>query len=212
MNKLYKIFSLLLLAALFAVGLFSICDTDATYSESERRKLKTAPTLTLSSLLDGSFFSDFTDYYADTFPGRESLMDVNRSLNGFYYFDALDLDGAASLSWTSPPTAPNRARPSPRTSPRRPPPMRPSPPRRPRNPKSWAPSCWWVIQPLISPTLTTRRSPNMRRRSTPLPIPWAAAFPPTGCPCRTPPSSTPRKATIAAKIPRQPSSKSAGNS
>lgn len=97
MNKLYKIFSLLLLAALFAVGLFSICDTDATYSESERRKLKTAPALTLSSLLDGSFFSDFTDYYADTFPGRESLMDVNRSLNGFYYFDALDLDGAASL-------------------------------------------------------------------------------------------------------------------
>ena len=97
MNKLYKIFSLLLLAALFAVGLFSICDTDATYSESERRKLKTAPALTLSSLLDGSFFSDFTDYYADTFPGREALMDVNRSLNGFYYFDALDLDGAASL-------------------------------------------------------------------------------------------------------------------
>ena len=97
MNKLYKIFSLLLLAALFTVGLFSICDTDATYSESERRKLKTAPALTLSSLLDGSFFSDFTDYYADTFPGRESLMDVNRSLNGFYYFDALDLDGAASL-------------------------------------------------------------------------------------------------------------------
>ena len=97
MNKLYKIFSLLLLAALFAVGLFSICDTDATYSESERRKLKTAPALTLSSPLDGSFFSDFSDYYADTFPGREALMDVNRSLNGFYYFDALDLDGAASL-------------------------------------------------------------------------------------------------------------------
>lgn len=97
MNKLYKIFSLLLLAALFAAGLFSICDTDATYSESERRKLKTAPALTLSSLLDGSFFSDFSAYYADTFPGRESLMDVNRSLNGFYYFDALDLDGAASL-------------------------------------------------------------------------------------------------------------------
>ena len=97
MNKLYKIFSLLLLAALFAVGLFSICDTDATYSESERRKLKTAPTLTLSSLLDGSFFSDFSDYFADTFPGREGLMDTNRSLNGFYYFGGLSLGDNASL-------------------------------------------------------------------------------------------------------------------
>lgn len=97
MNKLYKIFSLLLLAALFIVGAVSVLDTDATYSESERRKLKTMPALTVSSLLDGSFFSDFSGYFADTFPGREGLMEANRSLNGFYYFDALNLDGAASL-------------------------------------------------------------------------------------------------------------------
>ena len=97
MNKLYKILSLILLAALCIVGALSIFDTDATYSESERRKLKTMPAITLSSLLDGSFVSDFSDYFADTFPGRESLMDTNRSLNGFYYFGGLNLGDNASL-------------------------------------------------------------------------------------------------------------------
>lgn len=94
MNKLYKRLSLALLALVAAAGLFSVLDKDATYSESERRKLKTAPALTLSSLLDGSFFSDFSAYFADTFPGREGLMNVNRTLNGFYYFggDSLILD------------------------------------------------------------------------------------------------------------------------
>ncbi|MBR5021283.1 MAG: hypothetical protein IKY17_06600 [Oscillospiraceae bacterium] len=98
MKKLYKILSLLLLAAIFAVGAVSVFDTDATYSESERRKLKTAPALTVSALLDGSFFSDFSAYFADTFPGREILMDTNRSLNGFYYFVG---NGSLILDFTS---------------------------------------------------------------------------------------------------------------
>ena len=97
MKKLYKILALALLAALCVVGAVSIFDTDATYSESERRKLKTMPALTVSSLLDGSFVSDFSDYFADTFPGRESLMDTNRSLNGFYYFGGLNLSSSGSL-------------------------------------------------------------------------------------------------------------------
>ena len=97
MKKLYKILSLLLLCALFIVGAVAIFDTDATYSESERRKLKTVPEFTVSSLLDGSFFSDFSDYFADTFPGREDLMDANRSLNGFYYFGGLNWGSNASL-------------------------------------------------------------------------------------------------------------------
>ena len=97
MKKLYKILALALLAALCVVGAVSIFDTDATYSESERRKLKTMPALTVSSLLDGSFVSDFSDYFADTFPGREALMEINRSLNGFYYFGGLNLGGSGSL-------------------------------------------------------------------------------------------------------------------
>ena len=98
MNKLYKLLSLLLLAVIFAVGALSVFDTDATYSESERRKLKTAPDLTVSALLDGSFFSDFSTYFADTFPGREILMDANRRLNGFYYFGG---NGSLILDFTS---------------------------------------------------------------------------------------------------------------
>ncbi|HIT34731.1 MAG TPA: hypothetical protein IAC31_08940 [Candidatus Faecousia intestinigallinarum] len=86
MKKIYPILCGLLLALLLFVGLFSLFDIDATYSERERRSLKTLPGLTISSLLDGSYTAKFSEYYADTFPNRESLMDTNRTLNGFYYF------------------------------------------------------------------------------------------------------------------------------
>ena len=97
MKRIYSILSALILAAMLLVGAISILDTDETYSASENRKLKTIPHLTLSSLLDGSFFSDFGGYFADTFPGRESLMEANRSLNGFYYFGGIHEEGKASL-------------------------------------------------------------------------------------------------------------------
>ncbi len=75
-------------------GLYALLDKDATYSESERRKLKTRPKLTFSAMLDGSYASDYRDYFADTFPNREKLMNANRSLNGFYYFSGGSKDGA----------------------------------------------------------------------------------------------------------------------
>lgn len=98
MKRIYMSLSAILLAILMLVGLVSIFDQDETYSESERRALKTAPRITFSGLLDGSYFSDFEDYYADTFPGRESLMADNSALNGFYYFGGLtDGDGASLI-------------------------------------------------------------------------------------------------------------------
>lgn len=97
MKKLYLILSQILLSALLLVGVISIFDMDATYSETERRKLKTTPLMTFSALVDGSFFSDYADYFADTFPGRELLMANNTTLNGFYYFGGLADEGDASL-------------------------------------------------------------------------------------------------------------------
>ena len=98
MKRIYTILSVLILSVLLLTGLISTFDVDATYSESERRKLKTAPALTFSSLLDGSFFENYAAYFADTFPGREMLMLHNRNLNGFYYFGGLaDRDDASLI-------------------------------------------------------------------------------------------------------------------
>lgn len=97
MKRIYTILSCVLLAALLLVGTVSVFDRDETYSESERRKLKTTPLMTFSSLVEGSFFSDYAEYFADTFPGRESLKQTNTTLNGFYYFGGLADEGEASL-------------------------------------------------------------------------------------------------------------------
>ncbi|MBP3673409.1 MAG: hypothetical protein J6J18_06225 [Oscillospiraceae bacterium] len=97
MKRIYTILSVIVLLAMLLVGLISTFDKDATYSEDEKRTLKTKPKLTISGLLDGSYNSDYWDYYADTFPGREGLMDTNVALNGFYYFGGLGSEDDVSL-------------------------------------------------------------------------------------------------------------------
>ena len=67
MKRIYTILSCLLLVGMLCIGLYALLDKDATYSESERRKLKTRPKLTFSAMLDGSYASDYRDYFADTF-------------------------------------------------------------------------------------------------------------------------------------------------
>ncbi len=89
MKRLYSLLCGLLLVAMLCVGLVSLFDKDPEYSESEKRKLKTFPKITFSSILDGSLLAEMQEYYADTFPSREVLLDSNRTLNGFYYFSAL---------------------------------------------------------------------------------------------------------------------------
>ena len=79
------------------VGLISTFDKDATFSEAEKRQLKTRPKLTISGLLDGNYFNQYREYFADTFPNRETLMKSNTTLNGFYYFGGLSSDDSASL-------------------------------------------------------------------------------------------------------------------
>lgn len=97
MKRIYTALSCVLLLFLLLVGLISTFDKDATFSESENRQLKTRPKLTLSGLLDGNYFNAYREYFADTFPGREALMEKNKTLNMFYYFSALSSDEDTSL-------------------------------------------------------------------------------------------------------------------
>ena len=97
MKRTYTILSVFFLLFAMLLGLISTFDKDATYSESEKRKLKTRPKMTISGLIDGTYFNDYREYFADTFPNRETLMKSNTSLNGFYYFGGLGSDDSASL-------------------------------------------------------------------------------------------------------------------
>ncbi len=57
--------------------IFSMIDTDKTVSEKENRTLATFPKVTISSVFSGEFMTDFEEYYSDTFPMRDVLLDIN---------------------------------------------------------------------------------------------------------------------------------------
>lgn len=97
MKRIYTALCALMFLFLMFMGLFSTFDKDATFSESEKRQLKTRPKLTISGLLDGNYWNEYRAYFADTFPGREGLMDKNTSLNTFYYFSGLSGKDDAQL-------------------------------------------------------------------------------------------------------------------
>ena len=88
MKKVYTALLLILLAAMFSVGVYSLADYDATGSVSEKREF-VKPEFSVKSLLDGTYIPALEQYYSDTFPGRESLLKANRTLNKFYYYLSL---------------------------------------------------------------------------------------------------------------------------
>lgn len=63
-----------------------------TFSDSERRKLAQFPSLSLDTLLDGSFMSDFETYTQDQFPLRDSLRTL-KSIAVYYAFSQRDNNG-----------------------------------------------------------------------------------------------------------------------
>ena len=97
MKRIYTILCGIVLGVMLLVGLISTFDKDATFSERENRTLKTKPKITISGLLDGSYNTAYREYYADTFPSREKLMESNTTLNGFYYFSGLSSDDDTAL-------------------------------------------------------------------------------------------------------------------
>lgn len=63
---------------LFLVSAF---DADPTVSQRENRTLKQKPKFTLSAVFDGKYFSEFEEYYQDTFPLRDKFLDLNSKIS-----------------------------------------------------------------------------------------------------------------------------------
>ncbi len=85
-KKLYIGLLCLVLAGLMAFGAVSLFDTDQTVSKFENKKLGEKPKFSLAALFDGSYTAELEQYYTETFPARDAMLEVNRDLNKFYYF------------------------------------------------------------------------------------------------------------------------------
>lgn len=70
---IFILFLLMLTGTMF----ISMFDTDKTVSEKENRTLATFPKVSISSVFSGEFMTDFEEYYSDTFPRRDALLDIN---------------------------------------------------------------------------------------------------------------------------------------
>ncbi len=81
-----QLLSILLFGAILFIGflLGMLWFLRPATSEAEKRELTPFPELTAASFWDGSFFSDLSIWYADTFPFRDSLIRVEQKLrSGF---------------------------------------------------------------------------------------------------------------------------------
>lgn len=55
-----------------------------TFSEEEKRELTKFPTPTFETLMDGSFFSQLELWYADTYPFRQTWINVNSTFSSLF--------------------------------------------------------------------------------------------------------------------------------
>ena len=75
---------LAVLFTLMLVGLLIPLRPD--HSDRERRQLHEFPAFSVASLLDGSFFDEITLWYADTFPGREDMLEISDRVDALHGF------------------------------------------------------------------------------------------------------------------------------
>lgn len=85
MNQTRRI-SILSFWAIMVLGLFvgALFFVRPDTSAVEKRKLTEWPAFTLASFLDGSYFSQISTWYADTYPGRDTLIAMNSKLQESY--------------------------------------------------------------------------------------------------------------------------------
>lgn len=84
---------LLLALVLVAAGALRFLLPEQTYSDTERRKLKTMPSLTAAAISSGSFMTDFESYTQDHFPLRDSF----RTLKAVVQLDVLQRQDSGGL-------------------------------------------------------------------------------------------------------------------
>ena len=98
MKKTKNTISIILVALLFfAMTIACWFLPDKQYSDSERRKLASFPTLTIKTLLNGTFTGNFETYAQDQFPLRETFREIKafsvynvflqKENNGIYVVD-----------------------------------------------------------------------------------------------------------------------------
>lgn len=71
----------LLAGMILLVTLFGLFTKDRVFSPNENRNLAQRPKITFSAIVDGSYLSDLSTYYADQFPGRDSWLSIQLWLN-----------------------------------------------------------------------------------------------------------------------------------
>ena len=92
MKRFYMILCGLLALLLLIFGAISLFDRDADWSEIQQRELKTFPQWSVSEFLSGSFLDNLQAYYAETFPGRDRLLDADCIVSTFFDFGGLTLE------------------------------------------------------------------------------------------------------------------------
>ena len=53
-------------------------------SIQEKRKLTEFPDFSVESLLNGTYFRGIDDWFSDTFPLRDSFLDLNQAVHAYY--------------------------------------------------------------------------------------------------------------------------------
>ena len=86
-------------------------------SYAEKRELAKFPEFSLSALADGSYFDDITTWFSDTFPGRETWLEVADYTNSLHGYSSISFSSDFIVSETTPTEAPTEPAPSQETSP-----------------------------------------------------------------------------------------------
>lgn len=68
-----------------------------TYSETEKRELKSFPEFSIEALKSGSYFDDISTWFSDTFPFREGLTRLNTSVQKLYGIAKVDIHGEVEV-------------------------------------------------------------------------------------------------------------------
>ena len=84
--KFFQNLRIILFVTVMVVGcvLGFVLSLRPTHSDSENRDLATFPAWNTGRFLDGSYTSDISTWYSDTFPFRETLVAMNTRLRGLY--------------------------------------------------------------------------------------------------------------------------------
>lgn len=72
---------ILIVAVMAAMGILSFALPKPTFSEYEKRELAPMPQFSLQALFEGTYLKDFEAHYADTFPFRESFIQLGAFLD-----------------------------------------------------------------------------------------------------------------------------------